>query len=257
MPVICLDLGAYGTRAQLAVGLKVPEPALDLVTLTSTPCKRQGCTLFAAVLNRGYCILCSQTWFPREFDDSGAPAKYRRGYGLYGPQYQRRRDAGHSTTCCCSSPLCEKIGHAHGGMFRFPTAWDQCLEAARVLGLAPDVCHEIAANPRRYKIAVWHFHPNHRYQKGDGSWGLRDLPQYRDAEGKVFTFPPPNASVQGFIDAEIRGNCDTSLPPWVPRLVRLQRRASEAGRLLSPPPKEITPPRVRNSKKGAARTERK
>ena len=51
---------------------------------------------------------------------------------------------------------------------------------------------------------------------------------YRDHDGKVFSFPPPNASVQQFIDDEVlssgmpRGAVDTSLPGWFPQLVRIQ-----------------------------------
>ena len=249
MAILSIDIFACRTRAQLAAGLGVPPSALDLVTLASTSCRRDGCTLPAVTSNYGSCILCSQTWFPREFDDSGEPAKYRRGYGLFGPQYQRRPGAGRYTTCCCSSPLCEKIGYANGGMFRFPPSTDDCLEAARVLGLAPSVRQKIAADHRRYQIAVWHFHPDHRYRKEDGSWALRNLPKYHDAEGKAFSFPPPNASVQRFVDQEITVEHNDDLPLWVRPLSRLQRRAMTAGGSLTPPPKEITPTRGRNRKK--------
>ena len=249
MAIITIDLSACHTRAQLAAGLNVPPAALDLVTLTSKPCRRgNGFPLTAALSNYGCCVLCSQTWYPRKSADSGAPAKYRRGHGLHGRQYQRR-PVGGSATCCCSSPLCEEIGYAHGGMFHFPSSRDNCLEAARVLGLPQPERLKIAANYRYYKIAVWHFHADHRYRKLDGSWRLRNLDKYKDADGKVFSFPPPNASVQRFINQEITVEYDDALPLWVISQVRRQRRAMAAGSSLSPPPKEITPPRGRSRKK--------
>ena len=160
MAIITIDLSACRTCAQLAAGLNVPPAALDLITLTSKPCRRgDGCPLTAAVSNYGCCVLCSQTWFPRKFADSGEPAKNRRGHGLYGRQFQRR--ASPCAVCCCSSPLCEAIGYAHGGMFRFPSSRDKCLEAARVLGLSQTERLKIADDPRNYKIAVWHFHADH------------------------------------------------------------------------------------------------
>ena len=36
--------------------------------------------------------------------------------------------------------------------------------------------------------------------------------KYRDSEGKVFSFPPPYASVQRFIDKEIWVEYDDALP---------------------------------------------
>ena len=58
MAIITIDLGAYRTRAQLAAGLNVPPAALDLVTLTSEPCRRgNGCPLTAALSNYGCCVL--------------------------------------------------------------------------------------------------------------------------------------------------------------------------------------------------------
>ena len=86
MAIITIDLSAYRTRAQLAAGLNVPPAALDLVTLTSKPCRRgNGCPLTAALSNYGCCVLCSQTWFPRKFADSGA---LRRRAALLRPAVQ-------------------------------------------------------------------------------------------------------------------------------------------------------------------------
>lgn len=55
---------------------------------------------------------------------------------------------------------------------------------------------------------------------GDGKWKLRKLANYKDRDGKYFDFPPPNHSIQSFIDNEIsslhpRGGYDNTLPSWV------------------------------------------
>ena len=95
MAIITIDLSACRTRAQLAAGLNVPPAALDLVTLTSKPCRRSnGCPLTAALSSYGCCFLCSQTWFPRKFADSGEPAKNHRGHGLYGRKVRGGRPPG-------------------------------------------------------------------------------------------------------------------------------------------------------------------
>ena len=161
MAILNIDVSACRTHLQLAAALKVPLAALNLVTLASTTCRRDRCPLSAVNSNHGYCVLCSQTWFPRKIDESGNPTTYCRGHGLYGPEYQRRPAAGHSTTCCCSSPLCEAIGYSNSGMFRFPSDEDHCVEAARVLGLPSNVRQKIAENRLSYKIAPWHYHANH------------------------------------------------------------------------------------------------
>ena len=83
MAIITIDLSACRTRAQLAAGLNVPPAALDLVTLTSKPCRRgNGCPLTAALSNYGCCVLCSQTWYPRKSTDSGVQGSGGRSAGL-------------------------------------------------------------------------------------------------------------------------------------------------------------------------------
>ena len=71
----------------MANRLSVPLAALDAVTLSTQQCRRAGCTLYAAQHNVGYCVLHSQSWFPRELDRFGQPSTNCRGYSLYGPQF--------------------------------------------------------------------------------------------------------------------------------------------------------------------------
>ena len=53
MAILRVDIGACRSRAQLAAALRVPAPALDLVTTTSRQCKRLGCPLSAVSSNNG------------------------------------------------------------------------------------------------------------------------------------------------------------------------------------------------------------
>ncbi|KAL7549609.1 hypothetical protein ACHAWF_013483 [Thalassiosira exigua] len=226
-----IRLSTVASRSDLAAQLEVPIAAIDLVSLVETPCKSKSCPLPAVARNHGRCLLCSQTWFPRQGN------RNRRGYGLFGPQFLWSHGGRSNSppSCCCDSALCEKIGYSHAGMFRFPSDPHHCAEAVRVVGIAsPEKRKEMAANPRKYYIAPWHYHHRHRRRNADGSWALRKDPSYRDEEGKVFSFPPPNASVQKFIDEEIlpsgssaRGTVDDSLPGWFRKLTRLQQASGE------------------------------
>lgn len=138
------------TRSELAALLGVDVKALALVNLLDKPCKQKNCTAPAVLNNQNRCILCHQSWFPREHDVNGNRAKYCRGHGLFGPQFMRWYGSGRTTppTCCCDSQLCEKIGYSHQGMFRLPQDRIQCEEAVRVLGIqSADRRRTIVNNP--------------------------------------------------------------------------------------------------------------
>ena len=120
----------------------------------------------------------------------------------YGPQFLRNYTGKTVSLCCCSSPLCEKLGYSHGGMFRFPVKPEQVSEAARVLGLSPAERQRIVNNPRVFKISPWHYHALHCYRDNKGRWNIRKLPKYKDDDGKMLYFPPPNGNVQSFINEQ-------------------------------------------------------
>ena len=254
MPTTVTNLSDIATRSELAETLDVPLPALDVVALATRQCRHAGCALFATEHNFGYCVLHSQSWFPRELEIFGRPSANRRGYGLYGPQFLRNHTGKMVASCCCSSPLCEKLGYSHDGMFRFPKKPEQVAEAARVLGLSPADRQKIVNSPRRYRIAPWHYSARHRYRDNEGRWRLRKLENYKDADGKVFSFPPPNGNVQSFIDEQcltiglLRGEYDNTLPGWFRVLIRQHRAAGGRSPIptlpslrLSPRPSNVTP----------------
>lgn len=105
-----------------------------------------------------------------------------------------------------------------------------------MLGLSPARRKVIAADPRRFRIEPWHFHSHPRRKDENGQWRLQKLDSYSDSEGKIFSFPPPNANIQQFIETEVtpsvlaRGSYDDTLPRWVRELANLQRSES------TPPP---------------------
>ena len=113
MSILSPALYNIRTTRELADTLNVPVPALRLVLLAPLSCIRSKCSLSAALNNRGYCILCSQRWFPLEFDPQGRPA------------------LNHPNT------LCKSIGYIHHGMFCFPKDPEHAAEAACVLGMPP------------------------------------------------------------------------------------------------------------------------
>ena len=98
-------------------------------------------------------------------------------------------------SCCYFSPLCEKLGYSHDGMFRFPNKPEQVEEAARVLSLSPAERQKFLNNPCDDKIAPWHYSALHRYRNNEGSWRFLKLEKYKDSDGKMFSFPPPNGNI--------------------------------------------------------------
>ena len=147
--------------------------------------------------------------------------KYCRGHGLFGPQFMRCYGSSRNpSTCFCESKLCEKIGYSHHGMFRLPQHPEKFDAALRVLGVSSNRQKEMAKNPRVYQVAPWHYSPRHREKNAkNGCWSLRKMSKYKDDDGKCFDYPPPNYSVQTYIQSEIqsflpRGSHDNTLPWW-------------------------------------------
>ena len=89
MPPVKLCLSSVRGRAELAERLNVDVRALSLVNLVeSVVCSSSKCELPAIQYNQGKCILCSQSWFPREVNEKGDRVKNCRGHGLFGPQFR-------------------------------------------------------------------------------------------------------------------------------------------------------------------------
>ena len=241
MAILNLNLKDITTLTDLSKNLNVDVNALRLVKLLpDVPCKRSGCILPAVENNNKHCILCSQTWYPKLLNNKGEKTKNCRGYGLYGLQYTRNYGGTKNSpaVCCCTTPLCEKIGYSHEGMFYLPTKKDDLHQAMIALGIRDSgIRKKIEDNPLHFKVAPWHYRLAHR-EKIDGKWHLKRMETYTDDEGKQFSFPPPNARIQDYIDNEIprdheycRGGFDNDLPQWAVKLARLQYNS-----LLQPTP---------------------
>eukprot|EP00573_Skeletonema_grethae_P000959 CAMPEP_0201689626 /NCGR_PEP_ID=MMETSP0578-20130828/3186_1 /ASSEMBLY_ACC=CAM_ASM_000663 /TAXON_ID=267565 /ORGANISM="Skeletonema grethea, Strain CCMP 1804" /LENGTH=365 /DNA_ID=CAMNT_0048174325 /DNA_START=17 /DNA_END=1114 /DNA_ORIENTATION=+ len=242
------------TRTELANTLNVDVKALDLVKLLSTTCTTEGCNYPGVENNHRRCIVCQQSWFPRQYNKKGKPLKNCRGYGLYGPQFMRRWRNISPTTCCCETPLCEEIGYSHHGMFALPTDPKMRREAIRVLGIkTPEKIDNLTK--KGGWVCPWHYRKDtHRVWHDDG-WQLRKMSKYRDADRKIFAFPPPNANIQDFIDNEIpaygysRGRYDDSLPRWAALMVKCEEVEDE-----TPTTKVNTSQRGNKQRKTAAAT---
>lgn len=236
MPPLSLCLADISTRSELVDKLGVDNKALDLVTLNSTPCKNDGCNLSAAANNNNQCVLCTQRWYPQQFNSDGTKNKYRRGYGLYGRQFMRIYNCSSPPkSCSCDAELCQEIGYSHDGMFCFPSDERKCKQAIRALGIqCPDRREAILGDPRHHYVAPWHFHRHHLSKNDNGRWAVRDMEQYFDTDGKAFDFPPPNGKPLQFIQDIIlpmghdtcRGGYDI-LPPWVKELAQQQQQQQQ------------------------------
>ena len=157
-----------------------------------------------------------------------------RGHGLFGPQFMRQYNGSTSppSACCCSLPVCEEIGYSHDGMMCLPTDVSECEEALKVLNVPADRRAVILSGSRKFRVAPWHYDPRHRRRSQfDNKWmfpavGARHV--YRDADGKKFSFPPPNYSPKKFIENEIKfgfGDDVTmgeALPAWARKMAHLE-----------------------------------
>ena len=120
-------------------------------------------------------------------------------------------------------------------MIRLPTKPTELEETLRVINIqSSERRKKLAEKPGNYRIAPWHYNRRHRF-RGRKGWELRKMSEYCDDSGVSFSFPPPNGSLQQFIDEEIPqfgyscgGNNDT-LPPWVHEVARLQGEQAAPG----------------------------
>ena len=122
-------------------------------------------------------------------------------------------------------------------MFRLPSDPLQCREALSRLNIPSDRRSNILADPRKYRVAPWHYKKEHRMKSSDGNWTIRKLDTYKDDDGLSFEFAPPNYNMKRFIEEEIespcsvypRGSYDDSLPHWVKVMKRKQEDVAVTG----------------------------
>ena len=254
MPAKSIELSRIKGRSELAVTLDAPISALDVVTLSSDQCcKTAGCSLSlrgAAQLKQMHSPLTDMVSSRvRQIRHAGCQSSWLRP--VWSTFFAERHRTGCGVLLLLILTL-RKLGYSHSGMFRFPNKPDQVATAARVLRLSASDRKRVADDPRRFYVAPWHYHPCHRARDADGKWSLRKLSTFKDSEGAVFFFAPPNSSVQAFIDEQslssglMRGEVNDTLPPWFRTLERQQREAGGPSPaplllLLSPRSINVTP----------------
>ena len=153
--------------------------------------------------------------------------------------------------CCCDNPLCEKIGYSHEGMFHLPSSNRKnpmrLHMVLQCLGMSKEWKIRILNKPRSYKIAPWHYHPDHR-EYTDGKWHLIKAEIYTDEAGNEYDFPPPNYDIKKFIKNEIPGGWfDNRLPEWAPEFIAqakevMKDRRSESKKMVTEMRKAKRPP---------------
>ena len=171
MPTRTVVFGELSTRSELASELCIPVAAIGIVLLPLATCKKPDCPLSEAEGNHGQYILCSQSWYLCEVDRKGKLATNWRRYGPFGPQFLRTYRGGSKTnqSCCCTSPLCEKLGYSNHGMMRLPSDPIDCASAVRAMGIPASEQQRIVDNRHNFHVAPWHFYKRHRFRDGDGN----------------------------------------------------------------------------------------
>ena len=228
-----VDWGKIQDRQQLADTLGVPFLAPYCVDiLPKQMCKMKGCNYPAVDRNYNKCVACNQRWFPSPTNDDGTENARKRGWGMYGEQFLRSvgNRTSSSNSCSCEQYYCEKIGYSTEGIFRFPPKEKDSMACGKALGLTVKRTQAMWKNlykkgSKSCYIAPWHYHPQHRGRLANGNWYLRKMEIYVDAEGKKWSFPPPNYNVQEFIRTEIPvDDPNRPLPAWVRRYAAIQER---------------------------------
>ena len=171
-----MRLSDVRTRTELAAQFAVDVRAINVVSLSNSPCRNPSCILPAAQNNNKRCICCQQTWFPRIAKAGGTKSDNAHGYGLFGPQFMREYDGKLSKkACCCQSDYCQKIGYSHMGMMSLLKDRNLCMEATAALGIDVKRRQQISASPQNFRVAPWHYDLRHRIWDG-GKWKARKLP---------------------------------------------------------------------------------
>lgn len=167
----CWDSVPDGFQPIDAKHLRVALPVAD----SKAQCKKDGCSLPAAVSNLGYCPYHNDRYLPKE----GTV-----GCKLLGREFMVYGDGNVPACkklCACGKATCQRIGYPNNGAFTIPKEhFDEWMDA---LDLGKQAEREsIAGNRRLKQIAYWHFLPEHRELGEDGKWRLKtDLPPYHEA----------------------------------------------------------------------------
>jgi hypothetical protein len=86
MAFLKFALSEVFSLSELANRLDVDVRALQLVCLLNEECKTTDCNLLQVSNNNKYCLLCSQSRFPKLLNRRGEKTNNSRGHGLFGPQ---------------------------------------------------------------------------------------------------------------------------------------------------------------------------
>ena len=141
-----------------------------------------------------------------------------------------------------------------------PTDPSQCEEALKSLKVPPERRRAIMTDPRKHRVAPWHYDPRHRRRSQlDNKWTFREFGAgyvYSDADGKKFSFPPPNYSPSRFIECEIKDGFAVeveTLPAWVQTMAGFDEQVDEPKITKAPDTVAPTPSPNKRRKAPASR----
>jgi hypothetical protein len=206
---------------ELAEKLYCPVDALWCAEMdpTNSTCNVQHCPYPAILRNRNKCAWHRAYWYPRHDTQN-------RGYILLGPLYANRRQQ-LTPLCICNDETCRGIGYARD-MVRVPSNATVRQAIVGILELEESVRAKFLQQTlSKAYLAPWHFLPQHRTMRPDGSWrlnpfGPKDL--FSDDDENITEwvgFPPPSYPTKQFLETDLSQvdilppNRQYLLPKWV------------------------------------------
>ena len=178
-----------GSPDEFAGVLGVPTSSLALVVPLDSQCRHSGCPHTAILSNCGYCPIHRRAWYPLAQD---------WGSDHHGPEFLPLSSGRKKTRCCdCDQQSCFKAGYFPNqeAIYIPASGHDVVLSTPGLLSAATRKKLKESKSKKKLFLYPWHFFPEHRTRRADGSWELlfhkRVHRQYHDLERNVYLFPPP------------------------------------------------------------------
>ena len=203
----CGDFNGVRDKAGLAVVLRVPKKAIDLIEPLPTMCQaKEGCLFYAIKRNRNLCPCHGKGWYPLKPSPNATGG---RGHDHIHPARYSDVDSLPFLTkddrvkwCSCTNPQCFGAGYFPGGAIRIPARYKKmCLETPNLFNAEAKQKYESKPNSEM-ALYPWHFYPEHVVENEDGEWKLVEVTptsKFYDVDRQRYSFPPPRNTPQHFI----------------------------------------------------------
>jgi hypothetical protein len=157
------SFSSISTSQELAEKLYCPVDALwcaEIDPNANTTCTVEHCPYPAILRNRNKCAYHRAYWHPRQ-------EMHNRGYLLLGPLYANRQQF--APLCICNDETCRGIGYARD-MVHIPSNATTRQAIVGILELEESVGDKFLQRTlSKAYLAPWHFLPQHRTMRPDGT----------------------------------------------------------------------------------------